>query len=49
MKVRKLRFLQNISWTLNGDAMHDDTQNKEKDEKHAQGNERGESLKACAQ
>ena len=31
--------------------MHNDTQNQEtnKVEKHAQGNERGESLKACTQ
>ena len=49
MKVRKLRSLQNIFLIINGDAMHDDTQNQERDkaEKHAQGNGRGGSLKAC--
>ena len=44
-----MRSLQNISQILNGDAMHDETQNYERDKagKHAKGNERGESLKAC--
>ena len=48
MKVRKLRSLQNISQTLDGDGMHDNTQNQERDKakKHAQGNGKGGSLKA---
>ena len=39
MKVHKLQSLQNIFQILNGDAMHDETQNQERDktEKHAQG------------
>ena len=49
MKVRKLRSLQNISQILNGDVMHDDAYNQERDKakKHAQRHGRGESLKAC--
>ena len=51
MKVCELRSLQNGSRTFNGDAMNDETQNQERDkaEKHAQGNGKGESLKACTQ
>ena len=47
VEVCKLQSLRNISYIISGETPCAMTKNKV--EKHFQGNERGESLKACTQ